>query len=389
MGERSRQGFWGSPKKPKDKFVKHVPWVDKWEYTVSLGKVDIIIDVDNSSSMHKEHTSLARQVGDFLDNIKNVDYHLAVITTDISRSPGNPVRNAYYQDGNFIPIGGEMFLRNRAIGESPSRRDVENFKSALVREETLKCDDEEEEERDSRRSGRSGDQYWQTGEELEAGRGRGNCPSYDERAIYALNLAIANRKYRSFFRKKAPLVVVILSDEDERSGEEYRESNPGYEFHEYDYPETLVQRLSKIHPTKTASFYPIIIPPGDERCLRKQSQSRSGGDGAGRGFYGEEYAKLARARGSLRRYGNLERGAVLSICRKDFDGQLKKVSVKVISPEITLPCAKPWLLELTAGGKRYDKTDEAPGNTRVMRLDIDDPISLNSAIGVYIECPAG
>ena len=211
---------------------------EKIVYKLSAVKADIIFVVDNSSSMAKEHRNLAKQFESFLTSIKNVDYHIAVITTDISSSPENPVRNAYYQDGKFIPIGRRIFLQNENIRNRPSQSVIEDFQRAIVRDETDKCDTPNQ----PRSSGNQYDNLYSNVNE----KASIHCPSHDERGTYALNLAIRNPTHDAFFRSFViPLIIVYVGDEDIRSGEEYI-NQPGFEeyaFEAFDQPETLVENI--------------------------------------------------------------------------------------------------------------------------------------------------
>ena len=276
--DRESEPYSSDPLPRDPPVVKH--YVD-FDYDISLGMVDIVFVVDNSSSMAKEHRSIAKQLRSFLNQIRDVQYHIAVITTDISSSPDNPVRNAYYQDGRFISIGGRMFLTNESLGENPSKAVVADFKQAVTREETTRCDTR----RQPKASGNKYDRFY------EGESGAIECPSHDERGIYALNLAIENPAHRSFFRKGAHLMVIFLSDEDVRSSEDYINQTgfDHYALEDYDYPEILVQRVYELFgPTKSLSAHSIIIPPGDSQCLEEQNRRSDRGQGTGRGYYGKQ-----------------------------------------------------------------------------------------------------
>ena len=350
----------------------------RFDYDVSLGEVDIIFVIDNSSSMAKEHRSLAKQFNSFLNQIRDVQYHIAVITTDISTSPENPVRNASYQDGRFIPIGGRMFLTNENLGSNPSSRIVEAFKQAIEREETKKCDNRNQ----PHSSGNQYDRYYE-----ESGGEAVVCPSHDERGTYALNLAIQNQQHQSFFRKNAHLMVVILSDEDIRSSEEYY-SQPGfdqYALEDYDYPEVFVQRMQeRLGAAKSLSVHSIIIPPGDKACFDKQNLHRDQGHGTGKGYYGVQYARLSKARDpELIQFGNLLKGSVISICNRQYGYQLQKVAVSTNTIRVPLPCGAPESVDLNINGNKIRTNYEIEGRTLIMN---PGKVSLNSRMHVQIIC---
>ena len=340
----------------------------KSEYDLSLGQVDILFVIDNSSSMAQEHRNLADQFNSFLYDIKDVNYHLAVITTDISSSPNNPNRNKYFQDGRFIPIGDRKFLRNENLGDRPSKWALEAFKTAIERKETKDCD--------------RGKQPAESGDKYDRLYDRKNqeaigCPSSDERGTYAVKLAIENPSYRSFFRPEAHLMVIFLSDEDVRSGEEYY-NQEGLEYYQplwEDEPETLIDRMYEIFPkSKTYSFYSIIIPPGDERCLEEQNRYRADGPGSGRGYYGREYARLSKA-GKLREHGNILRGEVISICSRNYSYQLRKVAVSAQVSRVPLFCPNPEEIDLYVNGSKVRSDQEIEGRTLLVQPKGDIPLS--------------
>ena len=351
----------------------------KFRYTVVTGQWDMIIVVDNSSSMAKEHKSLVSQLADFLNDIKNNRYHIAVITTDISSSPDNPRTNAYYQDGKFIPIGGRLFLTNENLGERPSRQTLDNFERALVREETIACD---QTDKRAQEPVSEYDQYYE-----DYNQDSPQCPSADERAIYALNLAIQNSAHESFFRKGRPLMVVILSDEDERSsrhgGIQQWDDDVDFSFDDYDEPEIFAENVyNRFGPLKKIVVYPIIIPPGDERCLEEQNKNRDGGPGSGRGYYGEEYARLTDPNTS--RFGNLLQGKQLSICDRNYSNQLRKVAMDAGEIKVPLPCDNPARLFLYVNGRKKSLDPEIQQSTLIVR---PGAVELGADLEVEIVCP--
>ena len=337
-------------------------------HELSLGKLDILFVVDNSSSMAEEHRSLAQQFSSFLNDIKDVDYHIAVITTDISASPGNLNRNQYYQDGRFIPIGNRKYLRNENLGGRPSQQIVADFRKAIEREETKRCDmrNQPQEAEDKY------DRLYQRKQESIA------CPSSDERGTYAINLAIENPVHRSFFRPSAHFMMLVLTDEDIRSGAEYinQYGFEHYQLEAYDEPEFLVENISKRFPkTKTFNFFSIIIPPGDSSCLAEQNRNRARGSGSGRGYYGREYARLSSASGDLKSYGNLLEGGIISICSRNYGHQLKRVAVSAQTSRVPLACAQPDSIDLYVNNSRVISERKIEGRTLIIRPRRDIPLS--------------
>ena len=390
-GEGGPKGFPpGTREQPTDPTGRRTgepesPGYFKYEYSVTVGKIDLVFVIDNSSSMHKEHKNLESQAERFFNRIKNLPYRVAIITTDIS-SPGNHVKGAPYQDGNFIPfaLSGRKFLENKNVGHPPSSEDVEDFKQTLVRPETIECDE-----------GTSGKEreethFWKTGEKLDtdSNTSGNSCPYHDERAIYAMNLAI--EKQKDFFDPEAHLMFVIVSDEDERSSEEYIEEaakrGENYEFESRDYPETLVETVyNYLGGMQTFSVHSIIIPPGDSGCLAKQNQGAYKGPGTGRGYYGVQYARLSEASDpELRAKGNLLRGSLIAICDYRFERQLAQVQIFTEVPRIPIPCDNPQKVFFKVNGKSTDLNYDL--NERSLELEEDLPIGSRLTVRAY--CPA-
>ena len=355
----------------------------QYTYTFLSNQIDILFVVDNSSSMAKEHRSLASQFKNFLNDIKDLDYHIAVTTTDISASPENPVRNAPYQDGRFISIGSRTFLQNESIGSKASQRVIEDFQNALVREETRKCDDYyyNRPTRGQRTTGNQYDQLYAKDNQLytKDNQLEGNlydqpdetastCPSHDERGTYAINLSMDYPHHQTFFRPKAHLMLVIISDEDIRSSEDYRNQR-GYEQYALetrDYPEALIEKLYYTFKAKSLSFHSIIIKPYDRACFNKQN-SNSQGQGKGRGFYGKEYARLSKAYDSeLIQYGNLVPGNLISICDRSYGTQLSRVALFANTLRVSTPCENPQHLRFYVNDNIIHPEYQIEGRTLII-----------------------
>ena len=250
-----------------------------YDYDVTIGRVTMVFVMDNSSSMHKEHKSLSKQAKKFLAGLKNIPYRIAVITTDISASPGNPNHGQVFQDGNFIPFAhsGKKFLENTNLGRMPSSEDIKGFADTIVRPETLDCDSASANAEEDTAQ----DDFFRTGvmrSETDVSTS-GRCPSSDERAIYSLNLAV--EKQADLLDSSDHLMFIIFSDEDERSSKQFMANN-SLLLQSKDLPETLVETVyTHLGAAKTFSVHSIIIPPGDEQCLNEQNRNAYQGAGSG------------------------------------------------------------------------------------------------------------
>ena len=337
------------------------PAVIDFSNTYHMGIVDIIFVIDNSRSMHVEHTNIANQFDQFLDSIKYLDYRIAMMTVDTSDSPNNEDRT--YQDGHFIEFGNRRkYLSNASGSSSQHKENIRLFKAAVQRPESIEC--------------------------MQAGKAN-KCPD-DERAICALNRSLDIYSQRDFFRTTSHLMVVILSDEDERSSEEYRRQQWNLNRIDYrltgcDDPRNFYSRVAQRIGVHTGiSVHAIIIPPGDDRCLAEQD------DALGKGYYGEVYESFAEPSGSiLREYPYITPGQVLSICDRSFGAQLGRLSDYLQEPlPITLPC-EPYRVQnvrLVDEGNSENVRYELNGKNLTI---LEDQVSLSSRVHVTIQCPAG
>lgn len=271
-------------------------------FTFGIGDVDILFVDDNSGSMSIEQSKMANAFPNFINNVANLFYRIAIITTDVSTSPGNATPRpangmGKFQDGQFLEFTTEQKVPTGLYvvdNETPNVAGL--FRGTIQRKETLDCDTN--------------------------GYNPIYCPSPDERGIYAANLAIKRGDNR-FFRSGAHLAVVILSDEDERSAG----GQPGYPVLESDdLAESLVINTASLYPTKSLSVHSIIT--NDANCLSQQTHTLPNGNKL-LGFIGYQYMKLSSPSSSMLSIGNLVPGHTGTICTNDFGSQMGDIGAAI------------------------------------------------------------
>lgn len=344
-----------------------------FDYNVRVGEVDLLFVTDNSGSMYAEQQQMASRFPGFLDSIFDLDYQIAIITTDISASPGNGP-DAYngqgsLQDGKFItfPRSGTSILRNEDQSASLHGQNILDFQETVARPESADCDKDPNFEK---------------------------CPSGDERGIYAVNMALDRAENASFFRPSGHLAIVILSDEDERSvggknpseGGEDSARGKRFPLEDYDRPETLVDKTAaQLGATKTVSVHSIIIKPGDTSCKAEQD---SQGNQWTYGEYGDVYERLSNPSNDLQARGRLMPGVTGTICSKNYTKELGDIKNKINQniSEIQLPCT-PVLdtVDVTyAPLTSYEVTFDVDVNNRVT---FNPALPAGTTVNLKYECP--
>lgn len=362
----------------------------------SGGLVDILIVNDNSGSMSFEQNRMAERFSSFVSALdsRQIDYRIAMITTDISSS-SNPPRTinqqGALQDGKLIRFGKAnipesqrpLFLTN----QTPGREAL--FADTIVRDETLQCED-------FLRANVNADT-------ASASYQQGilsNCPSGDERGIAAASRALQNSA--SFIRPTAHLAIVFLADEDVKSGL-YAQSL-SYTLSAEDLPQNLIASVNSRFPGKTLSVHSILVRPGslrsgvsashaasqiaqiaangridttkrpteffnsgDVSCLNTQSnQVNAGSSNAVRGSYGYLYALASK----------MTNGIEGDICAQDYGSQLYDIGFNIVDRlrEVTLFCSNPTEMNVTfvpaaaityvVNGNKLTFSQELPVGTR-------------------------
>ncbi|WP_253720886.1 hypothetical protein [Bdellovibrio bacteriovorus] len=297
----------------------------EYSATAGYGKVDILIVNDNSASMSFEQARLAPRFQNFIADLdsKKIDYRIAMTTTDVAGSGA----------GSLIPFkSGVNYITNQMSDRYTL------FYSTIQRPETLACEKfianwirNNGGNRESINSSAYSSAYAQ------------NCPSGDERGVYAANLVVNNNP-SSFIRSDAHLAVIFLADEDERSG---LYGNQGYYLDQMDQPAYLISNVkSKLGDDKYNSLSVHAIVVKDSACLNQQNSQTLDGYSVTTGMVTGSIGNVYLA------FTNQGWGNAADICSSDYTTQLGQIRTKITEriKDIVLNCSNPTDLVVTVSG---------------------------------------
>lgn len=294
-------------------------------FKVGSGKVDILFVDDNSASMSAVQKKLAAKFAGFVEALdrKDIDYQIGITTTDISLAQG----------AGLVTFGnGQQVLK-----KSDSNR-VSLFNGAIVRTETASCENFMK------------SAFYSYGANFDATDYYANnyskyCPSGDERGIYAAH-EVLSKNVGSLLRTDSNLNVIVISNEDVRSGE-YLTKNE-FALEEKDKASNLIQMMNSKYPAKYWEFNSIITK--DAACATQQQQSFVDNNGqpirSSNGNYlinsniGLEYAAVSSS-ASRDVDGNVApRGQNLNICSNDYTAYFSNIAAKIADSArlLTLKC---------------------------------------------------
>jgi hypothetical protein len=349
------------------------------DVVVGGGKVDILIVTDNSASMSFEQNRMAERFSLFLNNLdsKSIDYRIAFTTTDISTNTNQPRainQNGALQDGHLIPLSSGLKFLSPADGTLSQR--IAIFNSGVKRPETLAC---EKFINDWISSGHS------INDSSYSSQYDPNCPSGDERGIYAANLVINNNP-EQFLRDDADLQIIFLSDEDERS--QLYLSQADYALADLDQGAALPKNIRAKFPNKNFGIHPIIT--ADAYCLPIQQQQMNGVVGSSYGLQYNDARKSAstiiNGERSAKGLGGIEM-VLGDICNSDYSGQLQKIFDNVQAPIVdnfALKCGNPEGLTITVSTNDSTITHQIVGN--LIQFNKKLPVGTHVSISSY-SCP--
>lgn len=306
-------------------------------HKIGTGKVDILFVNDNSASMAVIQQRLAQAFGGFIERLdqREIDYKIAMTTTDARKvlasgnsSPGN----------SLISFGnGSTFLT-----KNDSNR-VSLFNGAIVRTETTACENIiKSYYANCGASFQSNSQCvllnGSNGYETYAQAYNRVCASGDERGILMANHVLANN-VNNFVRSDAHLNVIVISNEDVRSG---AYSNAAYALTTEDTAQGLNSAMSSKYAGKYWEFNSIITK--DSTCALQQQQAFAVNgqpvkDQAGNYVIsanpGTQYAAVSSS-ASQDVNGNAQpRGQIIDICQTNYSDKFALMAAKVNETALT------------------------------------------------------
>ena len=254
--------------------VRH-PYINMKQFVqVMEPQIDVLFVVDDSLSMSEEHKSLSERLDNFIDYLVDLDWRIAVTTTNPTRS-----KDVEASDGKLALFPHGEYYIDYTLEESLV---LDYFKQTVVVP--------------IQREGRA---------RFE----QGIRATY--RAIQrslASERSYVSRPNKEFFRNGAALAVVLISDENE------------YTNHIGNNPDSVIQLVRDTWGAqKTFVFHSIIVKEGDSDCLAM------GGVG-GQHSEGIQYAALSRQTG----------GVIGSVCELDYANQLEDIGDHVRSQVLSI-----------------------------------------------------
>jgi len=295
--------------------------------------VDLLVVVDNSTSMTPDQVKLSREFANFVDSISEADYRIGVITTDTD-SVGNENRPGFHGNLDIVESTGLRYITKQ--DKNPELL----FAELINRKETKVCED--------------------------SGRKTEFCPSFEERPLLAIKQAIDKRNSSNvgFFRKGADLGVIIISDEDETDG-----VDGSY----YSAQDLLSYFSEKFEDSKKMTAFSISILEGDEDCWDKQAGETNGGKG-----------KASRPGIRLGELSDLTGGFNSSICNENYGLAIQQVSnyveqnlipiivdvpdsiiIESVELSILTPDGEPFAADFTLEGKQLRIFPSPPKGSKV------------------------
>lgn len=314
---------------------------ETFNVTTSNNKLDILLVVDDSSSMLADNQRLASRLQGFVNDLsaQGFDWQMCATVTNATRySSSDP--NYYWglsQNWSGNPNTPKWILKSGTANTNQIFTDTIN---AI---------------------------------------GAGWAGTDDERAIKAAWWHLWNGEpgvagTSGCYRADAGLAVIVLSDEDERSigGDQtqaYYQDEKNKPLESDDLPQTYVNYVKQVFGnTKRFSVNSIIVRPQDTTC--KASQDAEGSIS----HYGTKYAELS----------NLTGGYIGSICDTDYSTNLNYFKSVIVKSQASFPlqCSAPTNMNVTVN-PTYTYTSSI-SNSRII---FTPQVNSGSSVNLKYVCP--
>jgi len=271
-------------------------------------KVDILMVIDNSGSMSFEQKSMSDRMSKFMTQIKDLDYRIAVTTTD--------PRNIELGDGRLVKMKG---TDKYVLDKSFSLENAQTILGKTLQRSEVGSGSEQGINATFRAIERSLEQINVCKKSAASEHASTTAFSHaNENSALFRQCREKEEKCRSesavLFRDDANFATVLISDEDE-SATNYR-----------NIPENLVKFIKTTWPTKNFAFHSIINKVGDEACRKTNGAA-----------YGTIYTKMSQLTGL-----NTTGGSIIgSVCEYDYGSQLSGIgkSVQLMDQVMDLKCS--------------------------------------------------
>ncbi len=238
-------------------------------------QADILFVIDNSISMAEEQAEMGRRISHFFSRLQNLDWKVGIITTDpYALDPQTQIANPY-ADGSLLQFPDSSYWLDSSLSLNQARS---------LFAQTIQRDEEG------------------NGHE----RGIRNTYRAIERSLQP-EANSANRRLHEFFRDRASLSVVLISDENETLLDGVGNLLPeGFKSEGTNLVDFVSQTWGSY---KKFQYNSVVVLPGDYDCLGQYES------------FGEAYIELSELTG----------GAVENICAADYTGALRNIAAGVIN----------------------------------------------------------
>ncbi|MBE8222076.1 MAG: hypothetical protein HAW60_05020 [Bdellovibrionales bacterium] len=272
--------------RPSNPVVENVLHTQNLQYKSSNKQVDILLVIDNSKSMADEHQKMIQKFKDnFIPHLRDLDWRIGILTTDASDTfDGGWFSDDYPSTSGF---GGKL-LKLNSDGDTYFHKDTVDliplFHNTIKR---IGCNTESQKDEETENS-----------KEDEAFCSELNGLEQPFNSIIK-SINKKDAENNNFFRSKAHLITIVISDEDEDDVSNLEAQN-------------VVDAVKEQWPEKILRSYSISVLPGDQKCKDASS---------------EDYDAKFGAR--LFNLSKLTGGESLSICNKNYAPIFNKISKSI------------------------------------------------------------
>ncbi|MBE8162875.1 MAG: hypothetical protein HAW63_02685 [Bdellovibrionaceae bacterium] len=277
--------------RPSNLILENITHIQKLQYESSNKQVDILLVVDNSKSMADEHAKMIQKFkNNFIPYLRDLDWRMGVLTTD-SREVFS---GGWFSDDIPSPSGfGGKLLQLNAQGDVYFHKNTPNFIDLFHKTiQRIGCN---------------------TPEQQASFKEESTVPLSEEDQAFCLerngneqpfNSIVKSINYKeshnsSFFRDRAHLITIIISDEDEDDISELQAAD-------------LIQAAKIQWPRKVLRSYSISVLPKDQACKDASSKDYDA-------HFGVKLFHLSQ----------LTQGVSLSICQENYAPLFKTISTSI------------------------------------------------------------